>query len=130
MTDETMVQKSSWHNGSTPPTLYTYTLSSTSTEISGAVIEYGRCASVVGYNVLDKQFFSMKLTGIPDASPACKENLFGDHLQAHTSKCAVPIPFHCTDENNNNIWQFNVQFEVIAGNLPFPIGLPSFLAMR
>lgn len=78
------------------PTFYTFKTSTTIITSSGAVLDSGACASVVGKKTLDKTLISLGIQGIPDATPARDVHRFGNHPESHATLCAVKFPFSCS----------------------------------
>lgn len=115
--------------GSQRPSFYTYKTSSTTSK-HGAVLDSGACASVVGKTTLDHTLRALGLSDIPNGTPSREVHRFGNHAETHSTICAVKFPFKCSDDNGVCVAEFDVTFDVIAGELPFLIGLPSLLAMR
>lgn len=116
--------------GPARPTFYTFKTTSAPPMFEGAVLDSGACGSVVGKKALDRAMSNLGLNGIPEASIAREHHRFGDHPEAHRTISAVKFPFTCTDERDGQEAQFDIQFDIIDGELPFLVGLPSLIAMR
>lgn len=117
-------------NNTIRPTFYTFKTSSSTSGSDGAILDSGACASVVGKETLDKMIRAMGLEGVPDGTPSRDQHRFGNHSEVHRTICAVKFPFTCSDEHGSCVASFDIVFDVINGELPFLIGLPSLLSMR
>ena len=115
---------------STRPTFYTFKSSPVHTENGGAVLDSGACSSVVGKITLDKTLRTLEIDKLRDTTPIRDQHRFGTNPEAHKTICAVKFPFRCTDDTGTDIANFDVAFDVIEGDLPFLVGLPSLLAMN
>eukprot|EP00171_Calliarthron_tuberculosum_P018277 IDg18277t1 len=73
-----------------------------------AIVDSGACASVVGKKTLDNAMRVLRISNVPDAGTAAK----------------------CRSKDNNKQFEFDVKFDVIEGDLPFLIGLPTLRAMK
>lgn len=117
-------------SGPIRPTFYTFKSGSSSANNTGAILDSDACASVVGKTTLDNALRNMELSYIPDGIPSRDSHRFGSHPDVHRTICAIKFPFQCSDENDSQISKFDIVFDVIDGELPFLVGLPSLMAMR
>lgn len=95
--------------------------------INGAIIDSGACTSVVGRITLDKALTRLKIDKLVDGKPTRVHHQFGPNSERHPTICSVQFPFWGDDRQEP---LFDIQFDVIEGNLPFLVGLPSLVSMR
>lgn len=95
-----------------------------------AIIDSGASASVVGKETLDNALKHLGMTHLKDERIIHHEHQFGPSQKPCRTLCAVRVPFKCENIRTNQTITFNVRFDVIAGSLPFLIGLPSLTAMK
>ena len=96
---------------------------------TGAILDSGACSSVVGKNTLDEVMKMLQLRTVRDAKPKILNHRFGTQSEEHQTLFAILFPFEVKTNRNEKV-QFLIHFDVIQGNLPFLIGLPSLRAMR
>lgn len=72
----------------------------------------------------------MGISSLPDGVASRQQHRFGSHTETYQTQFADKFPFTCTDNNNTCISEFDVTFDVINGELPFLIGLPTLLEMN
>lgn len=94
---------------------------------TGAMIDSGASSSIVGKKTLDATLNNLKIERLQDARPMRVSHRFGTNPERFSTICAVSFPFRSTDQAEP---LFNIQFDVIEGDLPFLVGLPSLLSMR
>lgn len=116
------------------PVFFTYS-SSKPTESTRAMIDSGATNSVVGQSTLDAALQSLNLSNIPDATIRQKGHRFGPSSTSLPSKFAVLMPFVCTGDKlkqfgNRDKLEFDIHFDVVDGDLPFLIGLPTLVSMN
>lgn len=112
------------------PTFYTFKTSSDPKRCEGAVLDSGACTSVVGKTTLDFALRALNINEVSDGVPTRESHRFGNHTETHRTLCAVKFPFRLKDDYGACVGEFNIQFDVIDGSLPFLIGLPSLMAMK
>eukprot|EP00171_Calliarthron_tuberculosum_P023073 IDg23073t1 len=96
-----------------------------------AIIDSGACTSVVGKETLDKAMKELNITNLQDLKPAQAFHRFGDNNEKLQTLFAVRFPLICERANNEGkSVKFHIKFDVIEGDLPFLIGLPSLRAMK
>lgn len=117
-------------NGPTRPTFYTFESQSSNQSRTSAILDSGAYAYVVGKTTVDSSIRIMGLSDIPDGITAHNNHRFGNHQEDHRTLCAIKFPLQFTDENDNQVTKSDIMFNVIEGNLPFLIGLPTLMAMR
>lgn len=110
------------------PTFYSYKTSAT-TNVPSVIIDTGACSSVVGKETLDDAMRRLNIDSVEDTKIRQKHHRFGNYDEQQPSIFGVKMPFDSMDQNNNPTVQFDVAFDVIEGNLPFLLGLPSLIAM-
>jgi len=116
------------------PVFFTYATSK-GAEPSGAIVDSGATNSVVGKSTLDAAMSYLNLSKIPDSTIKQKEHRFGPSSTSLPSKFAVLMPFVCTGDRlkqygNRDKLEFDIHFDVVDGDLPFLIGLPTLVSMR
>lgn len=72
---------------------------------------------------------SMNIRDIPDAGPIRDYHCFGSYTD-HRTLCAIKFPFEYSHKRENTVAAFNIQFDVINGDLPFFVGLPALYTME
>jgi len=101
--------------------------------IPSAIIDSGACASIVGKKTLDDAMRKLKLGNIPDGVPRQSYHRFGNSSKDYPTLFSVKMPFLCKSSfknKPNGPVEFDVSFDVIDGDLPFLLGLPSLCAMK
>lgn len=92
-----------------------------------AIIDTGACGSIVGNETLNSVRKALGLEEL-DKSPAHQEyHRFGNHTEDQKSLYSIKLPFFEDSEKNRAM--FHVSFDVLEGDLPFLIGLPSLTRM-
>lgn len=112
------------------PSFFTYRSAPDPEYASGAVVDLGACASVVGKNTLDAALEGLGLKSVPDCKPTRAYHRFGTHTEKHETSFAVRFPFWSDEQDSTSKPLFDITFDVIDGDLPFLVGLPSLFAMR
>ena len=100
------------------------------TEGPAAIVDSGACASIVGKNTLDAAMHALNISELKDADIRHAEHRFGPSRKPTKTIFAVRVPFVCTGKNLQGKVRFDIRFDVIEGNLPFLIGLPTLQAMN
>ena len=95
----------------------------------GAILDSGACSSVVGKCTLDSAMRALKIDSVEDSNPKIPNHRFGCQSKPHPTLFAVLFPFRLKSTTGEPV-TFKIHFDVIEGNLPFLIGLPSLRAMR
>jgi len=120
-------------NPNITPSFYTYQTANTTT--IRAIVDSGASCSAVGRNTLNA---AMELFGINQVDEAPVMQLihkFGDSDEEQKASISVKFPFDCPTfykdmkPTKRNL-KFNVQFDVLEGDLPFLIGKPTLKAMK
>lgn len=93
----------------------------------GAIFDSGAYSSVVGKRTLDSTLAALKIDRLPDAKPLRTSHRFGTSAEKHMTICSVQFPFRSTGHADP---LFDIQFDVIDGDLPFLVGLPSLISMK
>ena len=112
------------------PVFFTYKTDSSTNNTSGAIVDSGACSSVVGKTTLDKTLKLLNIDNLPNGPALREHHRFGDYSVNHKALCSVKMPFDCIGENGQEDSAFDIMFDVIEGNLPFLVGLPSLLLME
>lgn len=112
------------------PTFYSYKTSpdADSTNLR-VVIDSGACSSVVGKATLDKAMELMKIDKVEDTGIRQRAHRFGNYDDDQPSLFAIKMPFASKRTDRSDGIEFDVAFDVIDGELPFLLGLPTLLAM-
>lgn len=95
--------------------------------VDGAIIDSGVCNSVVGSNTLNAALGKLQIDKLINAKPLRPHHQFGTNYEKHTTVCQVHFSFWGIDRR---VPLFDIQFDVINGDLPFLVGLPSLVAMK
>ena len=93
------------------------------------IIDNGACSSGVGKNTLDHAMKYLRLTKVENTDIMLRSHRFGNYEEDQPSICAVRMPFRLKSNDENDPLLFHVAFDVIDGNLPFLLGLPSLISM-
>lgn len=126
----TTVQNGSPSSSSESPMFFTHMSVDFVNDVPSAIVDSGSCCSVVGQNTLDQAMKRLGISELKDEDICQREHLFGPSNKPMKTICAVRVPFTCNIAQNNSSVLFNIRFDVIEGDLPFLIGLPSLLAMK
>lgn len=110
------------------PTFYSFKTSSDNNSPC-VIIDTGACSSVVGKDTLDKVMRLLNLDRVEDTEIKQKNHRFGNYDNDQPSRFAVKMPFSICDDKEQSEVGFDVAFDVIDGDLPFLLGLPSLRSM-
>ena len=119
------------------PTFLTFN-TDTITEFRGALVDSGACTSVVGNLTLDRAMRELNISKLDDARITTPVHHFGHHNEESRTLFAVRFRFTCRgkilnrgrrQETAQDV-KFYIRFDVIDGDLPFLIVLPSLRSMR
>jgi len=113
----------STNNSSGTPSFYTY-LQAASSNIQ-SIVDSGASASVVGKNTLDHAMKTLGITSIDEGPPKQPIHRFGDNPEEKPASMSVKDGTATTETI-----KFNVNFDVLDGDLPFLIGFPTLKAMQ
>lgn len=113
----------------TRPTFYSFRTSSKNVS-PRVIVDSGACSSVVGKNTLDKAMQTLNLEKVEDTDVKQKTHRFGNYSDNQPTIFAIKMPFHAKNVNGEKTVEFDVAFDVIEGDLPFLLGLPTLAAMR
>lgn len=94
------------------------------------MLDCGACASVGRKVTLERILRVRGLSDIPNGMFSREVHRFGNHTETHRTVCAIKFPFECTDAGRGQTSTYDVTFNVIEGELPLLMGLPTLLTMR
>lgn len=109
-------------------TLFYSFVSAEGLDKASAIVDSGACASVVGKETLDSALRALGIEELKDEPIRQEEHRFGPSDSVLKTMCAVRVPFVCATSDGKEV-RFHIRFDVIPGQLPFLIGLPSLRAM-
>lgn len=92
------------------------------------IVDSGACSSIGGKRTLDAVISKLKIEKVENAEPSRDSNRFGASVDDHKTMFAVRFPFLSTDNEADPL--FKIQFNVIEGDLPFLVGLPTLIAVK
>lgn len=95
-----------------------------------AIIDSGACASKVGKIALDEALKELGIKKIEDDKISQPEHQFEPQNKFSRTLGTVRVPFICNISTGSEQENFKIRFDVIDGDLPFLIGLPSLRAMN
>lgn len=95
----------------------------------GVIFDDGACPSVVGKETLEKSMRALNVDKVEVAKVALPNQRFGNCDDNQPSILAVKIRFWLTSSNSNESPIFNIAFQVIKGELPSLLRLPSLISM-
>ena len=90
----------------------------------GPIIDSGVCSSVVGQDTLDTAMQQLAISSQPDSSIKHMKHRFGDFDEEISN-----LSFQHFTRGNKRC-QFEIQFDVIPGSLPFLVNWPTLRAMK
>lgn len=93
----------------------------------GTIVDSGAYSSVVGKKKLDATLSMLKIERLPDSKPMRETHRFGTSTVRHKTLCSLRFPFCSTN------WTeplFDIQFDVINGDLSFLVGLSSLISIK
>ena len=107
------------------PNFYSFKTADSSSS-PGVIIDTGASSSVVGKTTLDNAMTALGLDRVEDVPIKQRHHRFGNHDVDQPSLFAVKMTFQPRSSSQP---AFDVSFDVIDGDLPFLLGLPSLMAM-
>ena len=98
-----------------------------------AILDTGACGSVVGEKTLIDVMNKLGMKFYQKEKPLQVSHRFGNNSTIQKTLFSVKMPIYASAENKDHVGEriyFNIKFDVIKGDLPFLIGLPSLSSMQ
>lgn len=112
------------------PLFYTFLSSDDADNNSSTISDPGACAFDVGKETFEQAMKKLAINELNDESISLQKHPFGFSDKPMKTFCAVRGLFVCKVSHYEPVVHFNVRLDVIKGDLPILIVLPSLLAMK